>query len=59
VAGLQNLTGDKEKSFRPRNVSLLTSIAASQFELKGKIDIFDEPTLKHYFTGAIGRRNSA
>jgi hypothetical protein len=40
-------------------VSLLTSIAASQFELKGKIDIFDEPTLKHYFTGAIGRRNSA
>jgi hypothetical protein len=59
VAGLQNLTGDKEKSFRARNVSLLTSITASQFELRGKIDIFDEPTLKHYFTGAIGRRKFA
>jgi len=40
-------------------VSLLTSITASQFELRGKIDIFDEPTLKHYFTGAIGRRKFA
>jgi len=59
VAGLQNLTGDKENSFRARNVSLLTSITASQFELRGKIDIFDTPPLKHYFMGAIGRRNFA
>jgi len=59
MAGLQNLTGDKLNSFRARNVSLLTSIAASQFELRGKVDIFDKPPLKHYFTGAIGRRKFA